>query len=160
MTCSHQGFIKRTALADYSVLAEARRPGKVGWRREDDFINKFFTASSHDHVLFFSDRGKVYLKRVFEIPEGSRTSKGQVDRRNRRTDTGEKPGTVKEKLAAIVPVATSKDGADLVTATSRGLVKRTEPRLREDPPTRDHRRAIEDGETLLRALATMTPSTR
>jgi DNA gyrase subunit A len=46
--------------------------------REEDFINKFFIASSHDHVLFLTDNGRVFLKKVYEIPEGSRTSKGKA----------------------------------------------------------------------------------
>jgi DNA gyrase/topoisomerase IV subunit A len=48
--------------------------------RDEDFINKFFIASSHDHVLFFTDRGRVFLKKVYEMPEGSRTSQGQGHR--------------------------------------------------------------------------------
>jgi DNA gyrase subunit A len=70
VTCSHKGFIKRTALSDYRAQRSGGR-GKIGMEaREDDFINKFFIASSHDHVLFFTDRGRVFLKKVYEIPRG------------------------------------------------------------------------------------------
>jgi DNA gyrase subunit A len=73
VTCSHAGYIKRTALADYRAQKRGGK-GKVGMEaREEDFINKFFVASSHDHVFFFSDKGKVYVKKVYEIPEGART---------------------------------------------------------------------------------------
>jgi DNA gyrase subunit A len=114
--------------------------------REEDFINKFFIASSHDHVLFFSDKGKVYLKRVFEVPEGSRVSKGRA----LVNFVGSEPG---ERIAAVLPVKAFGEGLYLVTASARGLVKRTELSAYENiRSTGIIGVAIDDGDTLLRAV--------
>ena len=152
VTCSHQGSIKRTALADYRAQRRGGR-GKIGMEaREEDFINKFFIASTHDHVLFLSDKGKAYLKKVYEIPEGARNSKG----RSIVNFVGMESG---EKLAAIVPVKEFKDGMDLVTVTASGLVKRTELKAYSAiRATGIIAVAIEDGDSLLRALVTESPS--
>jgi DNA gyrase subunit A len=149
VTCSHQGFIKRTALSDYRAQRRGGR-GKIGMEaREEDFINKFFIAGSHDHVLFFTDRGRVFLKKVWEIPEGSRTSKGKGIVNFVGLDA---TGAEREKIAAILPVAAFRDGLDLVTCTARGLVKRTELKAYANIRTTGIIGvAIEEGDTLLRA---------
>ena len=155
VTCSHKGFIKRTALSDYRAQRRGGR-GKIGMEaRDDDFINRFFVASTHDHVLFFTDRGRVFLKKVYEIPEGSRTSKGRSIVNFVGIDTSEKEGAEREKIAAVVPVSEFREGADLVTATAKGLVKRTTlsayANIRQ---TGIIGVAIEEGDTLLRAVVT------
>ncbi len=148
VTCSHQGFIKRTALADYRAQKRGGR-GKIGMEaRDEDFINKFFTASTHDHVLFLTDKGKAYLKKVYEIPEGARTSKG----RSIVNFVGLASG---EKIAAVVPIKEFRDGMDLVTATARGFVKRTELKAYANiRATGIIGVAIDDGDALLRAVIT------
>jgi DNA gyrase subunit A len=155
VTCSHKGFIKRTALSDYRAQRRGGR-GKIGMEaRDDDFINRFFVASTHDHVLFFTDRGRVFLKKVYEIPEGSRTSKGRSIVNFVGIDTSEKQGAEREKIAAVVPVSEFKEGLDLVTATAQGLVKRTTlsayANIRQ---TGIIGVAIEEGDALLRAVVT------
>jgi DNA gyrase subunit A len=155
VTCSHKGFIKRTALSDYRAQRRGGR-GKIGMEaRDDDFINRFFVASTHDHVLFFTDRGRVFLKKVYEIAEGSRTSKGRSIVNFVGIDTSEKEGNEREKIAAVVPVSEFREGADLVTATAKGLVKRTTlsaySNIRQ---TGIIGVAIEEGDTLLRAVVT------
>jgi DNA gyrase subunit A len=151
VTCSHQGFIKRTALADYRAQKRGGR-GKIGMEaRDEDFINRFFTASTHDHVLFLTDQGKAYLKKVYEIPEGARTSKG----RSIVNFVGLASG---EKIAAVVPVEEFRDGMDLVTATARGVVKRTELKAYANiRATGIIAVSIEEGDALLRAIVTETP---
>jgi len=152
VTCSHQGFIKRTALSDYRAQRRGGR-GKIGMEaREEDFINKFFVARSHDHVLFFTDKGRVFLKKVWEIPEGSRTSKGKGIVNFVGLDaTGPEAG--REKIAAILTVSEFRDGLDLVTCTAHGLVKRTELKAYGNiRATGIIGVAIEDGDTLLRAV--------
>jgi DNA gyrase subunit A len=148
VTCSHQGFIKRTALADYRAQRRGGR-GKIGMEaREEDFINRFFSASTHDHVLFFTDKGKAYLKKVFEIPEGTRTSKG----RSIVNFVGLESG---EKIAAVLTVRDFKEGADLVTATANGYVKRTELKAYANIRASGIIAvAIEEGDALLRAVIT------
>ncbi len=151
VTCSHQGFIKRTALADYRAQKRGGR-GRIGMEaRDEDFINRFFTASTHDHVLFLTDQGKAYLKKVYEIPEGARNSKG----RSIVNFVGLASG---EKIAAVVPVKEFRDGMDLVTATARGQVKRTELKAYANiRATGIIGVAIEEGDTLLRAVVTERP---
>ena len=157
VTCSHKGFIKRTALSDYRAQRRGGR-GKIGMEaRDDDFINRFFVASTHDHVLFFTDRGRVFLKKVYEVPEGSRTSKGRSIVNFVGLDTGEgaDKGGQREKIAAIVPVSEFREGLDLVTATARGLVKRTSLSAYANVrSTGIIGVAIEEGDTLLRAVVT------
>ncbi|MFO0629452.1 MAG: DNA gyrase subunit A [Polyangiales bacterium] len=154
VTCSHNGFIKRTALAEYREQKRGGR-GKVGMEaREDDFINKFFIASSHDHVLFFTNRGRVFLKKVHEVPEGSRTSKGKHVANFVGIDSKD-PSTERETIAAIVPVSEWKDSAHLVTITVNGLVKRTSLKAYSNiRQTGIIGVAIEDGDALLRAVVT------
>ena len=154
VTCSHNGFIKRTALAEYREQKRGGR-GKVGMEaREDDFINKFFIASSHDHVLFFTNKGRVFLKKVHEIPEGSRTSKGKHVANFVGLDPKE-AGAERESIAAIVPVSEWKDGAHLVTVTVNGLVKRTALKAYSNiRQTGIIGVAIEEGDALLRAIVT------
>ena len=75
VTISHGGYVKRTPVSTYRAQRRGGK-GKIGMEaRDEDFINKFFIASSHDHVLFFTNRGRVFLKKVHEVPEGSRTSR-------------------------------------------------------------------------------------
>jgi DNA gyrase subunit A len=154
VTCSHNGFIKRTALAEYREQKRGGR-GKVGMEaREDDFINKFFIASSHDHVLFFTNRGRVFLKKVHEVPEGSRTSKGKHVANFVGIDPKD-PSSQRETIAAIVPVSEWKDSAHLVTITVNGLVKRTALKAYSNiRQTGIIGVAIEDGDALLRAVVT------
>ncbi len=148
VTCSHQGFIKRTALADYRAQRRGGR-GRIGMEaRDEDFINKFFTASTHDHVLFLSDKGKAYLRKVYEIPEGARNSKG----RSIVNFVGLASG---EKLAAVVPIKEFREGMDLVTATAKGFVKRTELKAYANiRATGIIGVAIDEGDALLRAVIT------
>ncbi len=152
VTCSHQGFIKRTALAEYRSQRRGGR-GKVGMEaRDEDFINRLFVAHSHDHVLFFTDQGRVFLKKVWEVPEGSRTSRGRAIV-NFVGLEGQTPEAKREKIAAIVPVAEWSDEFDLVTCTTRGVVKRTELKAYSNiRQTGIIGVIIEEGDSLLRAV--------
>lgn len=154
VTCSHQGFIKRTALDEYRAQRRGGR-GKIGMEaRDEDFINRVFVAGSHDHVLFFTDRGKVFLKKVWEVPEGTRTSKGRAVVNFVGLDNTSKDQE-KEKIAAILPVKEFIEGAAVVTVTARGVVKRTAlsayASIRQ---TGIIGVAIEDGDALLGAVIT------
>jgi DNA gyrase subunit A len=118
VTISHQGFIKRNAAHQY----RAQRRGGKGVSgmdvREEDFVRDLFVASTHDHVLFFSDRGRVYAKKVYDIPEGGRAAKGRAI----VNFVGMEPD---EKVAAILPVGRFAEGRFVVTATRKGYVKKT-----------------------------------
>lgn len=77
ITISNMGYVKRTLLSEYRVQNRGGRGSKASDIRDDDFLEHLYVASNHDYLLFFTKKGKVFWKRVFEIPEGSRTSKGR-----------------------------------------------------------------------------------
>ncbi len=119
VTISHAGYIKRTATADYRAQRRGGR-GKIGMEaRDEDWVTQLFIASTHAYVFFFSDRGKVYVKKVFEIPLGSRTAKGRAIVNFVGMESG-------EKIAAIVEVPKIEAGKYVVTLTKRGQIKKTE----------------------------------
>ena len=87
--------------------------------REEDWVTQLFVSSTHSYVFFFSDRGKVYVKKVFEIPIATRTAKGRAI----VNFVGMEPG---EKVAAIVEVPKIEEGKFIATITKRGQIKKTE----------------------------------
>ena len=119
VTISHAGYIKRTPSSTYRAQRRGGK-GKVGMEaREEDFVNQLFVASTHAYVFFFSDKGKVYVKKVYEIPSAPRNAKGRAI----VNFVGMEPG---EKIAAITPVVEMKDQTFIVTLTRRGQIKKTE----------------------------------
>jgi DNA gyrase subunit A len=116
---SHLGYIKRNPV----TLYRAQGRGGIGIAamdtREDDFVHRIYVASTHSSLLFFSDRGKVYHKRVYEIPRASRTARGKAI----VNFVGMEPG---ERVAAIVPVKDFEEGRFIVTATVSGYVKKSD----------------------------------
>ena len=119
VTISHAGYVKRTAVSTYRAQKRGGK-GKVGMEaREEDWVSQLFVASTHSFVFFFSDKGKVYVKKVYEIPEGARTAKGRAI----VNFVGMEPG---EKVAAITPVPrTFDDKTFVVTITKGGQIKKT-----------------------------------
>jgi DNA gyrase subunit A len=78
ITISHMGYIKRTALSEYRVQSRGGRGSKGSATRDEDFLEHIFIATMHNYMLFFTEQGKCYWLRVFEIPEGTKTSKGRA----------------------------------------------------------------------------------
>lgn len=118
VTISHRGYIKRNPISLYRAQ---RRGGKgmTGARpAEADFVEHLFVASSHDYFLFFTNNGRVYWKKVHEIPEGGRTSKGKAIVNLLDLKKG-------ERLATILPVREFEEDKFVVMATKKGLVKKT-----------------------------------
>ncbi|MFO0660492.1 MAG: DNA gyrase subunit A [Polyangiaceae bacterium] len=119
VTVSHNGYIKRTPSAEYQSQKRGGK-GKIAHNaRDEDFVSRLFVASTHAYVLFFTDKGKVYLKKVYEVPEASRNSVG----RNIVNFVGMEPG---ERVAAIAPLEKFTDDLFVVTLTKKGLIKKTE----------------------------------
>ena len=119
VTISHNGYIKRNPSSLYRAQ---RRGGKglTGVRpKEEDFVEHLFVASSHDYFLFFSNAGRVYWKKVHEIPEGGRMSKGKAIVNLLDLKKG-------ERIATILPLRDFEEGKYVVMATKNGLVKKTE----------------------------------
>ena len=115
---THFGYIKRMPIDTYK---SQRRGGKgiTGIStREDDFVKQIFTASTHDTILFFSNKGKLYRLRGYEIPEAGRTAKGTAIVNLLRLDNG-------EKISAVIPISNFAEGKYLLMATKSGLIKKT-----------------------------------
>ncbi len=118
LTLTQMGYIKRLPADTYHSQRRGGR-GIMGMtRREEDFADTMFVCSSHDTVLFFSDRGRVYKLKAYEVPEGSRTSKG-LNIVNLLPLEGE------EKITAMIRVPEFEEGKYLCMATRRGVIKRT-----------------------------------
>jgi DNA gyrase subunit A len=86
--------------------------------RDEDFVEQIFIANNHDHVLYLSDRGIAYLKKVYEIPEASRASRGRALVNFLALEAG-------DRVRSIVPIKEFREGDDLITCTKGGTVKRT-----------------------------------
>ena len=115
---THFGYIKRMPIDTYR---SQRRGGKgiTGIStREEDFVKQIFTTSTHDTVLFFSNKGKLYRLRGYEIREAGRTAKGTAIVNLLSLDAG-------EKISAIIPIQSFEDGKYLLMATKSGLIKKT-----------------------------------
>ncbi len=118
VTISHQGFIKRTAISAYR---SQRRGGKgvMGMeQREEDFIEHLFTCSTHDFIMFFTDEGRVYVEKVYELPEMGRAAKGKSIANFLQL----RP---EEKVAALLRIKEFSDKNYLLMATRVGIVKKT-----------------------------------
>ena len=115
---THFGYIKRMPIDTYK---SQRRGGKgiTGIAtREEDFVKQIFTASTHDTILFFSNKGKLYKLKGYEIPEAGRTAKGTAIVNLLSLDAG-------EKISAVIPIQNFAEGKYLLMATKNGLIKKT-----------------------------------
>jgi len=119
VTVSHTGYIKRSAVELYRAQRRGGK-GKTGMKtREEDFVEQLFIASTKDFLLFFTDMGRVYRIKVYEIPEGSRTTKGKAVVNLVNVQEG-------EKVTAIMPVKDlNREDLFLFMATRNGVVKKT-----------------------------------
>jgi DNA gyrase subunit A len=118
VTISHQGYIKRTAVSAYR---SQRRGGKgvIGMeQREEDFIEHLFTCSTHDYIMFFTEEGRVYVAKVYELPEMGRAAKGKSIANFLQL----KP---EERIAALLRIKEFSDKQYLFMATRAGVVKKT-----------------------------------
>ncbi len=118
VTCSHHGFIKRVALDAYRSQGRGGRGVQAGDIREGDFLEKIFVASTHDYFLFFSNMGRVYWRKVYEIPEMSRTARGRSLKGILEMHEDD------ERITEILRVD-NFDDRYLLVATAKGYVKKT-----------------------------------
>jgi DNA gyrase subunit A len=119
VTISHGGYIKRTPVTTYRAQKRGGK-GKLGMEaRDEDWVNQLFVASTHAYVFFFSDRGKVYVKKVYEVPLAARNAKGRAI----VNFVGMEPG---EKVAAIVEIPKIEPDRFVMTLTRGGIIKKTE----------------------------------
>jgi DNA gyrase subunit A len=119
VTISHAGYIKRTSPSAYRAQKRGGK-GKVGMEaREEDWVTQLFVASTHSYIFIFSNKGKVYVKKVFEIPLAARNSKG-------RAIVNFVGMEASEKVVAIVEVPKIEPERFVVTLTRKGQIKKTE----------------------------------
>ena len=118
VTLSHSGYIKRQPLADYRAQRRGGRGKQAAAIKEDDFVDRLFVANTHDYILCFSSRGRVYWLKVYEAPEGTRNSRG-------KPIVNLFPLEEKEKITAILPVKEFDEEHFVFMATAMGTVKKT-----------------------------------
>ncbi len=119
VTVSHQNYIKRNPVSLYRSQHRGGR-GKVGMgTKEDDFIERMFIASTHSHILFFTDLGRVYWLKIYQIPQAGRAAKGKaiVNLIGISKD---------EKITAVLPVKEFVEDKFIIMATRRGIIKKTD----------------------------------
>ena len=118
LTITHSGYIKRTAVNTYRTQRRGGRGVQGAGSREEDFVQHLFIANTHNYMLFFTDRGKCYWLKVYDIPQGGRAAKGRAV----VNLIGCEPG---EKVEAFVSVKEFDDEHFIIMATKNGIIKKT-----------------------------------
>lgn len=123
ITISHMGYVKRTPLTEYRVQFRGGRGVKGTEIRDEDFLEHLFVATNHNYLLLFTEKGKVFWLRVFEIPEGGKTSKGRAIQNLINIESD-------DKVRAFINVKNIKDdnyinSNFIILATKRGTIKKT-----------------------------------
>jgi DNA gyrase subunit A len=118
VTMSHAGYVKRAAVSEYRAQKRGGRGVTGASTRDEDFVARLFIAHSHDHVLIFTSLGRVYQKRIFELPEGTRASRGKALVNVLELKDG-------ERVVEMLPISDFTDGQFVFMATARGVVKKT-----------------------------------
>ena len=119
ITITHEGFIKRFPVSGYRRQARGGKGVTGAQARHEDFVEHMFIASTHNYILFFTNMGRCYWLKVYEIPEGGRAARG----RSLANIMELQPG---EKIRAYINVKNFDDPLFIVMATSRGIIKKTE----------------------------------
>ncbi len=115
---THFGYIKRMPIDTYRSQKRGGKGISGISTREDDFVKQIFTASTHDTILFFTNKGKLYRLRGYEVPEAGRTARGTAIVNLLSLDPG-------EKISAVIPLQNFAEGKYLLMATRNGLIKKT-----------------------------------
>jgi DNA gyrase subunit A len=123
ITISHLGYIKRTALAEFKTQGRGGTGSKGSSTRDSDFVEHMYVASMHNTMLFFTEKGKCFWLKVYEIPEGTRTSKGRAMQNLLNIET-------EDSVKAYINVKDLKDedyinSHNIILATKKGVVKKT-----------------------------------
>ncbi|WP_429470090.1 DNA gyrase subunit A [Paraburkholderia sp. WSM4175] len=118
VTMSHAGYVKSQPLSEYRAQKRGGRGKQATSMKEDDWIDTLFIANTHDHILCFSNRGRVYWVKVYEVPQGSRNSRG-------RPIVNMFPLLEGEKITVVLPVKEFSADKFVFMATALGTVKKT-----------------------------------
>ena len=153
VTISHAGYIKRTSLSEYRIQSRGGVGNKAATTRDEDFLEYIVNATNHQYMLFFTEKGKCYWLRVFEIPEGSRTAKGRAIQNLINIEAD-------DKVKAYIRTNDLKDGdyinqMNVVMITKNGTVKKTSLEAYSRPRTNGiNAIEIRDNDQLLGARLT------
>ena len=153
LTISHAGYIKRTSLAEYKTQNRGGVGQKASATRNEDFLEHLFAGTNHQYMLFFTQKGKCFWMRVFEIPEGSKTSKGRAIQNLINIEPD-------DKVMAFICTQDLKDeeyvnSRYVIMATKKGQVKKTPLEQYSRPRTNGiNAITIKDGDELLEAKLT------
>jgi len=153
ITISHAGYIKRTKLAEYRSQSRGGVGSKGSSTREEDFLENIFTATNHNWLLIFTQNGRCFWMRIFEVPEGSKQAKGRAIQNLIQIG-------LEDKVLAYIPVKDIKDteyanANYVVLSTKLGLIKKTSLEAYSRPRTNGiNAVTIRDGDELLQARLT------
>jgi len=153
ITISHMGYIKRTALTEYRTQARGGKGSKGTTTRDEDFIEHLFVASTHNYLMLFTEQGRCFWMRAFEVPEGTRQSKGRAIQNliNIPQD---------DKVKAFINVKTLSDeeyinNNFIIMCTKNGIIKKTTLEAYSRPRQNGiNAITVRDGDTLLEVLLT------
>ncbi len=153
ITISHLGYIKRTPLSEYRVQSRGGRGSRGSTTRDEDFLEHLFVATNHNYMLLFTQQGKVYWLRVFEIPEGAKTSKGRAIQNLIQISPD-------DSVKAYINIKDLKDeeyinNNYIILATKNGTIKKTSLEAYSRPRTNGiNAITIHEGDELLAARLT------
>jgi DNA gyrase subunit A len=119
VTISHMGYIKRTSVSEYRQQRRGGRGAKGASTRNEDYVEKLFTASTHHTLLFFTEKGKCFWLKVYQIPEGEKASKGRALQNMIQIPPD-------DKVRAIIDVKEYTEGHYIVLCTKKGIIKKTD----------------------------------
>ena len=153
ITISHMGYIKRTPLTEYRTQARGGKGAKGSTTRDEDFIEHLFVASTHNYLLLFTEQGRCFWMRAFEVPEGNRTSKGRAIQNLINIPSN-------DKVKAYINVKDLKDAEYLnnnfiIMCTKNGVIKKTTLKAYSNVRANGiNAITVREGDTLLEALLT------
>ncbi len=153
LTISHMGYIKRTPLTEYRKQSRGGVGNRAATTRDEDFLEYMVSASNHQYMLFFTEKGKCYWMRVYEIPEGSKTSKGRAIQNLINIEPD-------DKVKAYIRTHDLMDeeyvnNHYVIMVTKNGIIKKTSLEAYSRPRTNGiNAITVREGDTLLEALLT------
>ncbi len=153
ITISHLGYIKRTSLSEYKTQARGGVGSRGSTTRDEDFLEHLFVATNHNYLLIFTEKGKCFWMRIFEIPEGSKTSKGRAIQNLINIEQD-------DKIMAYINTQDLRDedyinSHNVIMATKNGVVKKTSLEAYSRPRQNGiNAITIKDGDQLLEAKLT------
>jgi DNA gyrase subunit A len=151
ITISHMGYIKRTLLVEYRAQNRGGKGSRGSTTRDEDYVEHLFTATTHNYLLFFTEQGRCYWMRAYEIPEGNKTSKGRAIQNMINLPAG-------DKIRAYINVKTLSDedyinSTSIVMVTRKGVIKKTRLEAYSRPRANGiNAITVREGDTLLEAI--------